>query len=202
MSHFNPLSSILNQNKPEGPNCVDWEKNLDIVLTSKGFKYVPVEEHPIKQADVADEEIQAYDKWIEHQSMTTAYDMLKSLKEMLVEQNRAAKGTAMKALLTTKMFCLNYSMNKKNLSLEKLLNELTAAESIIKHQASPSMAFMVYNPVASFSKSTKAQKKKKKPRKVVALADARVVWLSQRASAFIASSLVTIKDSAPTIKPK
>ncbi|XP_016546487.1 uncharacterized protein LOC107846692 [Capsicum annuum] len=110
--------------------------------------------------------------------MTIAYDMLESLKEMFDEQNRAAKQTTMKALLTMKMvegtsirehalkmmsllndlkilgavidmesqvemvqqtlpvsfqqFFLNYNMNKMDLSLVKLLNELQAAESIIK----------------------------------------------------------------------
>ncbi|XP_070014141.1 uncharacterized protein [Nicotiana sylvestris] len=117
----------------------------------------------------------------QHQSMGSAYDMLESLKEMFGEQNRAAKQTAMKALLNTKMaegssvrdhvlkmmsllnelevlgavidkesqvemvlqtlpdsfqqFRLNYNMNKMDLSLAKLLNELQAAESIIKQQA-------------------------------------------------------------------
>ncbi|KAH0673015.1 hypothetical protein KY284_024102 [Solanum tuberosum] len=64
MSHFNPLSSILNQNKLEGPNYVDWKRNLDIVLTSEGYKFVLVEECPIKSADPTDEEVQAYDKWV------------------------------------------------------------------------------------------------------------------------------------------
>ncbi|KAH0748624.1 hypothetical protein KY290_027856 [Solanum tuberosum] len=82
-----------------------------------------VEECPIKSADPIDEEFQAYDKWVkademarcyiiasmanvlqhQHQSMTPAYDMLASLQEMFGEQNRAAKQTAMKSLLTIKM---------------------------------------------------------------------------------------------------
>ncbi|KAH0657751.1 hypothetical protein KY289_026499 [Solanum tuberosum] len=214
MSHFNPLSSILNQNKLEGPNYVDWKRNLDIVLTSEGYKFVLVEECPIKSADPTDEEVQAYDKWVkademarcyilasmanvlqhQHQSMTSAYDMLASLKEMFGEQNRAAKQTAMKALLTTKMaegssvrehvlklmnylneleilgaeidkesqvemilqtlpdsfqqFGLNYNMNKMDMSLAKLLNELQAAETIIKQQA----------PAAFLKKKKKARK--------------------------------------------
>ena len=230
MSSFNPLTTILNQNKLEGPNYVDWKRNLDIVLTAEGFKFVLVEECPIRSADPTDDETKAYDKWVkademarcyilasmanvlqhQHQSMTSAYDMLESLKEMFGEQNRAAKQTAMKALLTTKMaegssvrehilkmmsllneleilgavidkesqvemvlqtlpdsfqqFRLNYNMNKMDLSLAKLLNELQAAESIIKHQAPPA-AFMVDKPSSSTSKP-KGDKKKKKPRKV------------------------------------
>lgn len=232
MSSFNPLTSILNQNKLEGPNFVGWKRNLDIVLTAEGFKFVLVEECPIKPADPTDDEIKAYDKWVkademarcyilasmanvlqhQHQSMTSACDMLESLKEMFGEQNRVAKQTAMKAFLTTKMvegssvrehilmmmsllndleilgavidkesqvemvlqtlpdsfeqFRLNYNMNKMDLSLAKLLNELKAAESIIKHQAPP-VAFMFDKPWSSSSKP-KGEKKKKKPRKVLA----------------------------------
>ncbi|KAH0635975.1 hypothetical protein KY290_036375 [Solanum tuberosum] len=64
MSHFNPLSSILNQNKLESPNYVYWKRNLDIVITSEGFKYVLVEGCPIKSVDATDEEIKAYEKWV------------------------------------------------------------------------------------------------------------------------------------------
>ena len=42
----NPLTIILNQNKLIGPNYVDWKRNLDIVLTAKGYKYVLNEECP------------------------------------------------------------------------------------------------------------------------------------------------------------
>jgi len=150
----------------------------------------------------------------QHQSMTSAYDMLESLKEMFEEQNRAAKQTAMKAILTTKMvegspvkdhvlnmmsylneleilgaainkesqvemilqtlsesfqqFRLNYNMNKMDLSLAKLLNELTAAESIIKQQPPLFVAYMMGKYVASLSKLAKSQKKKNKSCKVVA----------------------------------
>ena len=37
---FNPLATILNQNKLVGSNYVDWKRNLDIVLTASGYKYV------------------------------------------------------------------------------------------------------------------------------------------------------------------
>ncbi|KAL3370916.1 hypothetical protein AABB24_007773 [Solanum stoloniferum] len=58
-------------------------------------------------------------------------------------------------------FHLNYNMNKMDLSLAKLLNELTTVESIIKQQTPPSVAYMVGKPVASLSKLDKSQKKKK-----------------------------------------
>ncbi|XP_075108887.1 uncharacterized protein LOC142180722 [Nicotiana tabacum] len=148
MSSFNPLTSILNQNKLEGPNYVDWKRSLDIVLTAEGYKFIITEECPKKlDKDATD-----------NQSMGSAYDMLESLKEMFSERKRAAKQTTMKALLNTKMaegssvlgtvidkesqvemvlqtlpdsfqqFRLNYNMNKMDLSLAKLLNELQASK--------------------------------------------------------------------------
>ncbi|XP_019228264.1 PREDICTED: uncharacterized protein LOC109209450 [Nicotiana attenuata] len=123
----------------------------------------------------------------QHQSMGSAYDMLETLQEMFGEQNRAAKQIAMKALLNTKMaegslvlgamidkesqvemvlqtlpdsfqqFHLNYDMNKMDLLLAKLLNELQAAESIIKQQY-PIMALNVEK--ASVSKLKGGKKKK------------------------------------------
>ncbi|KAK4727032.1 hypothetical protein R3W88_031949 [Solanum pinnatisectum] len=50
------------------------------------------------------------------------------------------------------LFCLNYNMNMMDLSLQ---------------QTPPSVAYMVDKPIASSSKSAKAQKKKKKSCKVV-----------------------------------
>ncbi|KAH0711175.1 hypothetical protein KY284_012602 [Solanum tuberosum] len=161
MSHFNPLSSILNKNKFEDPNY----------------------ECPIKLADPTAEEVQASNKWVKademarcyilasmanvlqhhHQSMTSSYNMLASLKEMFGEQNRAAKEHVLKLMsylneleilgaeidkesqvemiLQTlpdsfQQFRLNYNMNKIDMSLAKLLNELRAAETIIKHSGS------------------------------------------------------------------
>ncbi|XP_075111332.1 uncharacterized protein LOC142181741 [Nicotiana tabacum] len=98
-------------------------KNLDIVLTAEGYKFVITEECLEKPENAIDDQVKAYDKWVktdemarcyilasmanvlqhQHQSMGSAYDMLESLKEMFGEQNRAAKQTAMKALLNTKM---------------------------------------------------------------------------------------------------
>lgn len=55
-------------------------------------------------------------------------------------------------------------MNKMDLSLAKLLNELQAVETIIKQQAPP-MEFMVDKPSSS---NPRGGQKKKKPRKVQA----------------------------------
>ncbi|KAH0748625.1 hypothetical protein KY290_027857 [Solanum tuberosum] len=56
-------------------------------------------------------------------------------------------------------FRLNYNMNKMDMSLVKLLNELQVAETIIKQQAPA--AFLVDKAGTSFSKPAKFQKKKK-----------------------------------------
>ena len=40
MASFNPLVTILNQNKLTRSNYVDWKRNLDIVLTAKEHNYV------------------------------------------------------------------------------------------------------------------------------------------------------------------
>ncbi|WMV33780.1 hypothetical protein MTR67_027165 [Solanum verrucosum] len=78
-----------------------------------------------------------------------------------------------------------------DMSLAKLLNELQAAETIIKQQAPA--AFLVDKVGPSFSKQAKIQKKKKNPRQTVTPGVLRVVCLTQKASAFIVSSLDTVK---------
>ena len=60
MSPFNPISTILGQNKLEGSNYVDWRRNLDIVLTAEEYKFVLHEECPLKPND---EDKLAYQKW-------------------------------------------------------------------------------------------------------------------------------------------
>ncbi|KAH0636214.1 hypothetical protein KY290_036648 [Solanum tuberosum] len=88
MSHFNPLSSILNQNKLEGPNYMDWKQNLDISLTSEGFKYVLVEKCPIKPADATDEEFKAYEKWVKADEMARCY-ILASISNVVQHQHQS-----------------------------------------------------------------------------------------------------------------
>ncbi|XP_019233294.1 PREDICTED: uncharacterized protein LOC109213910 [Nicotiana attenuata] len=121
MSSFNPLTSILNQNKLEGPNYIDWKRNLDIVLTAEGYKFVITDECPEKPENSTDDQ---------HQSMGSAYDMLESLNEMFGEQNRAAKQTTMKALLNTKM-AEGSSVRDHVLKMMSLLNELEVLGAVI-----------------------------------------------------------------------
>uniref|UniRef100_A0A1S3XW22 Polyprotein n=1 Tax=Nicotiana tabacum TaxID=4097 RepID=A0A1S3XW22_TOBAC len=108
------------------------------------YKFVLDEKCPEKPGDDAtDDEQKAYQKWIkademarcyilasisnvlqnQHQSMKSAYDILENLKEMFGDQNRAAKQTAMKALLNTKMV-EGSSVRDHVLKMMSLLNEL------------------------------------------------------------------------------
>ena len=121
---FNPLSVILKENKLTGPNYIDWKRNLNLVLTAEGYKFVLTDVCPPKpDSHSSKEEVEAYQAWLkademarcyilasmsnvlqhQHESMVTAYDMMLNLKEMFGEQNRAGRQVAMKALLNTKM---------------------------------------------------------------------------------------------------
>ena len=42
---FNPFAIVLNKNKLTGPNYVNWKRNLDITLTTKGYKYILTKKH-------------------------------------------------------------------------------------------------------------------------------------------------------------
>nr|XP_016502796.1 PREDICTED: uncharacterized protein LOC107820943 [Nicotiana tabacum] len=263
MTAFNPLTAILTQNKLEGPNYVDWKRNLDIVLIAEEYKFVLDEVCPEKPGDDAtDDEQKAYQKCIKvdemarcyilasmsnvlqhhHQSMESAYDILENLKEMFGDQNRAAKQTAMKALVNTKMiegssvrdhvlkmmsllnelevlganidkdtqvemilqtlpdsfqqFRLNYNMNKMDLSLAKLLNELQSAETIIKSQAPP----VALNFEAGSSSKPRGGQKKKKAQKP-SVGGATTGVKRQRSSVITASSPSIIRSSVQLIWP-
>ncbi|XP_075112255.1 uncharacterized protein LOC142182160 [Nicotiana tabacum] len=176
---FNPLTVILTQNKLEGPNYVDWKRNLDIVLIVEEYKFVLVEVCPKKPGhDATDDEQKAYKKWVkgdemtwyyilasmsnvlqhQRQSMESTYDILEKsqsssirdhilkmtslLNELEVLEANIDKDTQVEMILQTLpdsfyQFRLNYNMNKKDLSLAKLLNELQLAETIIKQQVPP-----------------------------------------------------------------
>ncbi|XP_075091523.1 uncharacterized protein LOC142171728 [Nicotiana tabacum] len=144
MVAFNPLTTILTQNKLEGPNYVDWKQRLDIVLIVEDYKFVLDEVCPEKLGEVStDDEQKAYQKWVkadvmaqcyvlasisnvlqhQHQSMESSYDIMGNLKEMFGDQNRVAKQNAMKALLNTKMV-EGSSVRDYVLKLMSLLNEL------------------------------------------------------------------------------
>jgi hypothetical protein len=74
MSSFSHFSIILNQNKLTGPNYVDWKRNMDIVLTAKGPKYVFVEtclDVPAK--DASEDDKQQFNRWRKFDEIAKCY---------------------------------------------------------------------------------------------------------------------------------
>ena len=151
MPSFNPLSVILNDHKLDGTNYVNWKTNLDIVLTAKEYKYVLTEACPeLPVVGATDEQIAAHKKWKkademarcymlasmtdvlqkQHEMITNASDIIYSLKEMFGDQGRAARQTAMKALLNTQM-SEGTNVREHVLKMMSLLDELEVLGSEI-----------------------------------------------------------------------
>ena len=60
---FNPLTIILNQNKLTELNYVNLKRNLDIVLITKGNKYILTQEHPdISAVNEPNADLEIYEK--------------------------------------------------------------------------------------------------------------------------------------------
>ena len=114
---FKPLAVILKENKLIGPNYIDRKRNLNIMLTTKEYKFVLTKvclQQPGEWA--TDEEIRTYQKWKkvdemswcyilasmldvlqhQHQAMSIAYDIMLSPKEIFRDQNHADRFVAMK----------------------------------------------------------------------------------------------------------
>ncbi|KAL8116714.1 hypothetical protein AgCh_023023 [Apium graveolens] len=183
---FNPLFTILKDNKLTRPNYIEWKRNLDIVLTAEEYKFCTYEPKPEQPAaDAPEDEKEYYKRWIkademsrcyilaamsgvlqhQHHSMATASDMLFNLKELFGDRNRAARQVAMKALMNTQMaegtpvrdhFRLNYNMNKRQYSLAELLTKLQAAEGLFRQSVQVNVA------EKGSSSKPKCIKKKKK----------------------------------------
>ena len=109
---FNPLSIILKENKLTGPNYIDWKRNLNLVLTVEGYKFILTKVCPPSPDNVSSKkEDEAYQRWQkanemarcyilasmsnvlqhQHESMATAYDMMYNLKEIFRDQSRAGR---------------------------------------------------------------------------------------------------------------
>ncbi|XP_047261292.1 uncharacterized protein LOC124894810, partial [Capsicum annuum] len=122
---------------------------------AEGFKFVLVEECPVKLDEPTDDEIKAYDKWVKADEMTAikallttkmvegtsvreyVLKMLSLLNELEILGAVIDKESQVEMVLqilpdSFQQLRLNYNINKINLSLAKLLNELQAKESIIK----------------------------------------------------------------------
>ena len=61
MGSFNPLSVILKENKLTRPNYIDWKRNLSLVLTTEGYKYILADLFPTTpNSKSSKEEIETY----------------------------------------------------------------------------------------------------------------------------------------------
>ena len=64
-SSFNSLSAILTQNKLNGQNYVDWKRNLDIALTTEGYKFILSSHKPSEpDPEASKEDKKKFEKWI------------------------------------------------------------------------------------------------------------------------------------------
>ena len=62
---FNPLFTIIKDNKLTGPNYIEWKRNLDIVLTAKEYKFCTSEPKLGQPAEDAPEsEKEYYKQWV------------------------------------------------------------------------------------------------------------------------------------------
>ncbi|KAL5556402.1 hypothetical protein UlMin_038638 [Ulmus minor] len=85
------LSLILNQNKLNGDNFVDWKKNLMIVLSFKKHKYVL--EHkcpPIPGENTPNAELMTYANWLDSNEIACCYIMA-SMNSVLQKQHEGYK---------------------------------------------------------------------------------------------------------------
>ncbi|XP_042023155.1 uncharacterized protein LOC121770502 [Salvia splendens] len=121
---LNPLSVILKENKLEGPNYVDWKRNLDIVLIADDYKFVLDTDCPAKPTDNASEEEKAvYKKCMkgnemakcyilasmsnvlqhQHHSYQFAYEIMENLQSLFGTQSRSARSFAIRSLMNKTM---------------------------------------------------------------------------------------------------
>ena len=124
MSAFNPLASILFNNRLDGTNYVSWKRNLNIVLTCEGIIWVTLESLHVAPTESSTPEKRAdYEAWrkddekarmyilaslnevlqSQHKSMSTSSAMLLSLLEMFGVHSRSAKKMVMKQIMNTRM---------------------------------------------------------------------------------------------------
>ena len=141
---FNPLMTILNQNKLNGPNYLDWKRNLDIVLVADEYKFVLTTPTPAPlSTESTEEQREAHRKWHkanemarcyilasmsnvlqqQHHNMPTAAEMMLSLKDLFGEQDRSARFEAMRKIMSTSM-PEGASVREHVLRMMEYLNEI------------------------------------------------------------------------------
>ena len=90
-STFNPLATILNQSELVGSNYVDWKRNLDIVLTALGHKFVLTTPYPKEPGlDAPQDQRGLYTKWIKDDEIARCY-MQTSMSSVLQHQHQSYK---------------------------------------------------------------------------------------------------------------
>ena len=121
---LSPLTTILSQNRLTGENYVDWKRNLHIILTVDGHKYVLTTPCPPKPSDDStQEEKDAYKAWLrsdevarcyilasvnnvlqqQHRDIDNASDMIYSITEMFGAQGRQARQAAVRQFMNYRM---------------------------------------------------------------------------------------------------
>ena len=71
---FNPLSFIPKENKLTSPNYIDWKRNLNLVLTANGYKFVMTEIcPPTPDSNFSKEEIEIYQTWCQADQIAKCY---------------------------------------------------------------------------------------------------------------------------------
>ena len=86
MTDFNPLATILDENRLSGPNYVDWKRNLIIVFTADKIAHVlNIEAPELALADATEAQRDAFNKWHEVDEMTKCYIMT-SMTNVLQKQ--------------------------------------------------------------------------------------------------------------------
>ena len=84
---FNPLSQILNDNKLNGSNYVDWKRNLDIVLTAEEYSFALTENEPEVPSENPSQEIKDKHRlWVKANNMARCY-ILGSMTNVLQHQH-------------------------------------------------------------------------------------------------------------------
>ncbi|OMO97034.1 hypothetical protein CCACVL1_04694 [Corchorus capsularis] len=166
------LRSVLEKDKLDGLNFLDWYRNLRIVLKQERKLYVleePLSEEPLASAPRAERD--AYKKHQDdaldvaclmlatmtpdlqkHHEEMDAFDMIKHLKQLYQGQARQERIDVSKPCLDAKwlrgilweriQFIMNYNMNEIDKPLPKLLSMLRTAEANMK-KAKPNTILMV-----------------------------------------------------------
>lgn len=83
---FSPTSQHFKRKKLTGPNFVEWKRNVIIVLTTNGYKYILTEAYVRPGENPTLEMVQADLKWKKDDTMEKCY-LLASISPVLQSQH-------------------------------------------------------------------------------------------------------------------